>query len=336
MRWEQQSVAVDDGALPGLERIGLVRSVRTPQFDGITFHEVLCKSALNKVPNASMLPFRYTVNGYRGCSHACRYCFARPTHEYLDLDCGNDFDTQIIVKANIVEVLRRELHRTSWRREKVALGTNTDPYQRAEGRYALMPGIIGALAESGTPLSILTKGTLLRRDLPLLVEAAAQVPVSVAVSLAVADPVLHTDIEPGTPSPQARLGLISAIRHAGLDCHVMVAPVLPYLTDSVEHFDALLREIAAAGATGVTVLGLHLRGPTRGWFMSWLARSRPELVAAYRELYARGAYLPGHYRKTLRERVEPLIARYGLGGQRRAVTECTTDPAAAPPQPTLF
>ncbi|BBY08320.1 Rv2578c family radical SAM protein [Mycobacterium noviomagense] len=335
MRWEQQSVAVDDGALPGLERIGFVRTVRTPQFEGITFHEVLCKSALNKVPNSSMLPFRYTVNGYRGCSHACRYCFARPTHEYLDLDCGDDFDTQIIVKTNVVDVLRRELHRKSWRREKVALGTNTDPYQRAEGRYALMPGIIGALAESGTPLSILTKGTLLRRDLPLIAEAAAQVPVSVAVSLAMADPLLHKDIEPGTPSPQARLGLISAIRNAGLDCHVMVAPVLPYLTDSTEHLDALLREIAVAGGTGVTVLGLHLRGSTRGWFMSWLARSHPELVARYQELYGRGSYLPEQYRNTLRQKVEPLIARYGLAGERRAFTETATDPAAVA-QPTLF
>ena len=231
-------MSVDDGALPGLQRIGLVRSVRTPQFEGITFHEVLCKSALNKVPNAAMLPFRYTVNGYRGCSHACRYCFARPTHEYLDLDCGNDFDTQVIVKTNVADVLRRELRRPSWRGETVALGTNTDPYQRAEGRYALMPGIIGALADSGTPFSILTKGTLLRRDLSLITEAARRVDVSVAVSLAVGDPELHKDVEPGTPSPQARLGLISAVRDAGLDCHVMVAPVLPRLTDSAEHLDA--------------------------------------------------------------------------------------------------
>lgn len=177
MRWARQAVAVngmpvDDGALPGLQRIGLVRSVRAPQFDGITFHEVLCKSALNKVPNAAALPFRYTVNGYRGCSHACRYCFARPTHEYLDFNPGTDFDTQVVVKTNVAAVLRHELRRPSWRRETVALGTNTDPYQRAEGRYALMPGIIGALAASGTPLSILTKGTLLRRDLPLIAEAA--------------------------------------------------------------------------------------------------------------------------------------------------------------------
>lgn len=256
MRWDGQSVDVDDGALPGLARLGLVRSVRTPQFEGITFHEILCKSALNKVPDAANLPFHYTVNGFRGCSHACRYCFARPTHEYLDFDCGIDFDTQLVVKVNVAEVLRRELARRSWTRETVALGTNTDPYQRAEGRYALMPGIIAALADARTPFSILTKGTLLQRDLPLLEEAAQRVDVSVAVSLAVGDPELHRLVEPGTPTPDARLALIRAIRTAGLDCHVMVAPVLPMLTDTTEQLDALLTRIAEAGATGVTVFGL--------------------------------------------------------------------------------
>jgi DNA repair photolyase len=338
MRWEGQGVGVDDGALPGLQRMGFIRSVRPPQFEGMTFHEILCKSALNKVPNAAMLPFRYTVNGYRGCSHACRYCFARPTHEYLDLDPGADFDTQVVVKTNVAEVLRRELSRRSWQRETVALGTNTDPYQRAEGRYALMPGIIAALADSGTPFSILTKGTLLRRDLPLITEAARRVDVSVAVSLAVGDPDLHKDVEPGTPTPQARLGLISAVREAGLDCHVMVAPVLPYLTDSVAHLDALLGEIAGAGATGVTAFGLHLRGSTRGWFMAWLARSHPELVAVYRELYGRGAYLPSDYKKMLHDRVAPLIAKHGLAPDRRpfrAVSAPSVDCAEAL-QPTLF
>lgn len=336
MRWDRQGVAVDDGALPGLERIGFVRSVRTPHFDGITFHEVLCKSALNKVPDASALPFHYTVNAYRGCSHACRYCFARPSHEYLELNCGNDFDTQIIVKTNVVDVLRRELQRKSWRRDIVALGTNTDPYQRAEGRYALMPGIIGALADSGTPLSILTKGALLRRDLPLIADAAARVPVRVAVSLAVGDPGLHRAVEPGTPGPQARLALITAIRDAGLDCHVMVAPVLPHLTDSVEHLDELLSQIASAGATGATVMGLHLRGSTRGWFMSWLARTHPDLVARYRELYRRGAYLPPHYRDELKARAAPLLAKYRLGGDRLPSSEPAPVAAAAPLQPTLF
>ena len=337
MRWDGQGVSVDDGALPGLQRIGFVRSVRTPQFEGITFHEVLCRSALNKVPNASMLPFRYTVNGYRGCSHACRYCFARPTHEYLDLDCGTDFDSQVVVKTNVAEVLRHELNRKSWQRETVALGTNTDPYQRAEGRYALMPGIIGALADSGTPFSILTKGTLLRRDLPLIADAAKRVDVSVAVSLAVGDPVLHRDVEPGTPSPQARLGLIAAIRDAGLDCHVMVAPVLPKLTDSVEHLDDLLGQIAAAGASGVTVFGLHLRGSTRGWFMAWLARSHPELVGEYRQLYRRGAYLPSDYRDMLRDRVTPLVYKYALAPRRSFRTaEGPAALTAETTQPTLF
>ncbi|WP_006246678.1 Rv2578c family radical SAM protein [Mycolicibacterium tusciae] len=338
MRWERQGVSVDDGALPGLQRIGFVRSVRSPQFEGMTFHEILCKSALNKVPNAAMLPFRYTVNGYRGCSHACRYCFARPTHEYLEFDSGDDFDTQVVVKTNVADVLRRELSRRSWQRETVALGTNTDPYQRAEGRYALMPGIIAALADSGTPFSILTKGTLLRRDLPLITEAAARVDVSVAVSLAVGDPELHRDVEPGTPTPQARLGLISAVRDAGLDCHVMVAPVLPHLTDSAAQLDALLSQIAAAGATGVTAFGLHLRGSTRGWFMAWLSRSHPELVGVYRELYRRGAYLPSDYKKMLHDRVTPLIARHGLAPHRRPFRAAAAPAAdcAETLQPTLF
>ncbi|HUO37085.1 MAG TPA: Rv2578c family radical SAM protein [Mycobacterium sp.] len=348
MRWDHQAVNLDDGALPGLRRLGFVRSVRAPQFDGITFHEVLCKSALNKVPNAgsdvagrpapTMLPFSYTVNGYRGCSHACRYCFARPTHEYLEFDSGRDFDTQIVVKVNVADVLRRELRRGSWRREMVALGTNTDPYQRAEGRYALMPGIIGALTESQTPFSILTKGTLLRRDLPLLGDAAETVPVSVAVSLAVHDPDLHRDVEPGTPSPAARLALITAIRDAGLDCHVMVAPVLPYLTDAGEHLDTLLNQIAAAGATGATVLGLHLRGSNRGWFMAWLARSHPDLLPVYQNLYRRGAYLPPDYRRLLRDRSAPLLAKYGLApnDRRSGRSSIPTPEPANPLQPTLF
>lgn len=341
MRWDGQAVAraEADGALPGLERLGLVRSIRVPKFDGITFHEVLCKSALNKVPEASNLPFRYTVNAYRGCSHACRYCFARPTHEYLDFDSGNDFDRELVVKTNVAEVLRRELFRRSWTRDAVALGTNTDPYQRAEGRYALMPGIIAALADSGTPFSILTKGTLLRRDLPLIVDAGARVGVSVAVSLAMLDPDLHRSVEPGTPTPDARLELISAIAAAGLDCHVMVAPVLPYLTDSQAHLEALLSRIAAAGATGVTVFGLHLRGATRGWFLAWLGSTYPELLPRYRELYGRGAYLGPQYREQLRNRVAPLVARYGLGGGANRLDTMRTAPAAVSAgavQPALF
>lgn len=240
-------------------------------------------------------------------------CFARPTHEYLELDAGRDFETQIVVKTNVVEVLRAELGRPSWRREHVALGTNTDPYQRAEGRYRLMPGIIDALASSGTPFSILTKGTLLRRDIPLLVEAQQRVPVGVAISLAVLDHDLQQSVEPGTPTARARIDLVRALRDAGLPCGVLVAPVMPWLTDSVEHLDALLGELAAAGATGVTALPLHLRGSVKPWFLRWLAGERPDLVGRYRRLYGSGAYAPAEYRDWLEARLRPLLAAHGFG-----------------------
>ncbi|HEU4808112.1 MAG TPA: radical SAM protein, partial [Homoserinimonas sp.] len=168
MRWSAQQLDGEQAdALPGLAKLNnLVRTVRTPEFDGVTFYEVLAKSALNKVPTASHMPFGWTINPMRGCLHQCTYCFARPTHNYLDLDAGRDFDTRIIVKVNVADVLAKELSKPSWGHHPVALGTNTDPYPRAEGRYRLRPGIIAALASSGTPLSILTKGTLLRRDIP--------------------------------------------------------------------------------------------------------------------------------------------------------------------------
>jgi DNA repair photolyase len=248
----------------------------------------------------------------RGCLHACSYCFARPTHEYLELDAGRDFETQIVVKTNLVEVLRAELARPGWRREHVALGTNTDPYQRAEGRYRLMPGVIEALASAGTPFSILTKGTLLRRDLPLLVDAARSVEVGLAVSLAIGDEALQQSVEPGTPTPRARLELIRAVREAGLPCGVFVAPVMPWLTDSTEHLDSLLADLAEAGATGVTVLPMHLRGPVKPWFLSWLAAERPALVGRYRRLYGSSAYAPEAYRRRLHERVGPLLTRHGF------------------------
>ncbi|MGN2637209.1 Rv2578c family radical SAM protein [Nocardia takedensis] len=336
MRWQNQTLAAEDGALPGLARAGFVRSVRTPEFDGVTFHEVLCKSALNKVAGSSSLPFGWTINPMRGCSHACRYCFARPTHEYLDLDAGRDFDAEIVVKTNVAAVLRAELRRRSWRREPVALGTNTDPYQRAEGRYRLMPGIIAALAESGTPFSVLTKGTLLRRDLPLLREAARSVPVRLAISLAILDPDLHRGMEPGTPSPRARLDLIGALTEAGFAVNVMVAPILPHLTDDPAHLDALFGAIAGAGAASAVTLPLRLNGATRGWYLAWLAEHRPALLPRYRQLY-RGANVDPAYAATLRERVVPLLERHGLNGRRESA-EADAPSAAAPadPQLTLF
>jgi DNA repair photolyase len=313
MRWGTQQVGQDgigtDAVLPGLR--GLLRSVRTPEFAGMVFHEVEAKSALNRVPGGG-LPFGWTVNPYRGCSHACTYCFARNTHTYLDLDPGEDFNRQVVVKVNVARVLERELRSPRWRRERVAMGTNTDPYQRVEGRYRLMPGVITALARSGTPFSVLTKGTLLARDLPLLSSVSRDVAVGLGVSIALADRELQASLEPGTPTPAARLDLVRRVTDAGLACGVMVAPVLPLLTDSVAALDELLARIAAAGASGATVLPLHLRPGTREWFLRWLAGAHPELVGPYGRLYGRGSYVDPRYREALAERVAPLLRRHGL------------------------
>jgi DNA repair photolyase len=319
VRWSGQSVDVagrDDGALelPGLNQAirGHLRTVTTPEFAGLRFHEVVARSALNAVPGGSPMPFSFTINPYRGCSHACVYCFARGTHRYLELDTGLGFDREIVVKVNLVSVLERELARPSWRREHVAMGTNTDPYQRAEGRYRLMPGVIRALAASGSPFSILTKGTLLRRDVPLLASVRADVPVGLGLSIAIWDDELHRSLEPGAPSPRARLELVRALAEAGLPCGVMLAPVLPWLTDSEEALDAAIGEIAAAGATGVTAIPLHLRPGAREWFLGWLEREHPALVPGYLRLYGRGSQASKEYRTWLAARIRPLVARHGL------------------------
>ncbi|MCQ6270033.1 Rv2578c family radical SAM protein [Pseudarthrobacter sp. R1] len=319
MRWDAQALlpppaeTLAAGAPTALLPLaGLVRSVTTPDFAGITFHEVTAKSVLNKIPAGSRMPFEWTINPYRGCSHACVYCFARKTHTYLDFDAGLDFDSQVVVKVNAAEVLRKELAKPSWTRQQVALGTNTDPYQRAEGRYQLMPGIISALADSGTPLSILTKGTLLARDIPLLKSAATQVPVGVGISLAMTDEALSEAVEPGTPGPRARLKLVSRLRDAGLPCGVMAMPILPWLSDSDEALDSLFASLASAGATGVTAGALYLKPGTREWFMKWIAANHPGLAGHYRRLYGTGSYASKEYRAWLAGKGRYFKARHGF------------------------
>ncbi|MEO5992407.1 MAG: Rv2578c family radical SAM protein [Arthrobacter sp.] len=351
MRWDAQALnpASEDWAAAGqgtvaaggspaaadalLPLLGLVRSVTTPEFAGVTFHEVTAKSVLNKVAAGSRMPFEWTINPYRGCSHACVYCFARKSHTYLDFDAGLDFDSQVVVKINAAEVLRRELAKPSWARQHVALGTNTDPYQRAEGRYRLMPGIIGALADSGTPLSILTKGTLLARDIPLLKHAAAQVPVGVGISLAMTDERLAEAVEPGTPGPRARLKLITRLREAGLPCGVMAMPILPWLSDSDEALDSLFASLASAGATGVTAGALYLKPGTREWFMQWVAKEHPQLAGRYRRLYGTGSYAAKEYRDWLSGRIRYFKARHGFSGsQGFSHRDLNDDPGSRDPR----
>lgn len=240
-------------------------------------------------------------------------CFARRTHEYLDLDSGRDFDTKIMVKVNAPELVRAELARPSWAGESIAMGTNTDPYQRAEGRYRLMPGIIGALRDFGNPFSILTKGRLILRDAELIAAAAEETDVSLAVSVGFVDEVLWRSVEPGTPRPSARLDVVRRFADLGLGCSVLMAPILPGLTDSEEQIDRTVAAIAAAGALRVTPLILHLRTGAKEWYAAWLAREHPDLVGRYRELYGNGAYAPKPYRELVAARVRQAARRHGLG-----------------------
>ncbi|HKS98475.1 MAG TPA: Rv2578c family radical SAM protein [Rugosimonospora sp.] len=476
MRWEGLSNSAETGtnddstewsraaplplALPG----AVARTFNTPGFAGMTFYEIQAKSIINRVPAQSRVPFQWTINPYRGCSHACTYClaadtpvlmangasraiadlrvgdaiygtvpvgnrrryvmtevrdhwssvrpayrvtlangtelvssadhrfltahgwrhvsgegggpdghsplttedrlvttlgpqqveaveplgvdvtlydistgtgdfiangvishncFARNTHTYLDLDSGHDFDSRIVVKLNAGALLRRELAAPRWRGGHIAMGTNVDCYQRAEGRYRLMRDILAALRDFANPFSILTKGTLILRDLDLLREAARVTSVSVSFSVGFVDEELWRTVEPGTPSPRRRLDVVRQLSDAGFEVGVLMAPVLPGLTDDDESIDATVSAIAAAGAVSATPLPLHLRTGAREWYLSWLSRTRPDLLPRYRELFARGAYSPAAYQRELTERVHAAARRHripaSMPGQARRV-----------------
>ncbi len=259
-------------------------------------------------------------------------CFARNTHSYLDLDSGHDFDSKIVVKVNAPELARKELASPKWAGEHVAMGTNVDCYQRAEGRYRLMPGIIGALRDAANPFSILTKGTLILRDLDLLAEAAEVTDVGLNVSVGFVDKEISRSVESGTPSPERRLGVCATLTGRGLRCGVLMGPVLPFLTDSPGQLEATVRLAAEAGAAHVTPIVLHLRPGAREWFLRWLGEHFPELVASYRGLYGRGAYAPRAYQGQIAEQVRDLAERYGVGRASPAGARRIGPPPARPPR----
>ncbi|MGH2901085.1 MAG: radical SAM protein, partial [Solirubrobacteraceae bacterium] len=300
MRWRSLTTEAAEGArLPGYRDPGNVRRFDAPEALDMRFYEVHAKSVLNRVPEASRMPFRWTINPYRGCSHACVYCFARPTHAYLGFDAGRDFEREIVVKVNAPEVVRAELGRPSWAGEHVAMGTNTDPYQWVESRYRLMPGIWGAMRDARNPCSILTKSPLLLRDLGAMLEVAAVTDIHANLSIPALDPKAWRASEPHTPHPQARLEAVAELNRAGIPTGVLVAPLMPGINDAPEQLAPLLEAAAAAGATTVGGVALHLRGDVRRIFMDWLGAYRPDLVGRYERLYADGAYAPPHERKRL-------------------------------------
>jgi DNA repair photolyase len=274
-------------------------------------------------------------------------CFARNSHTYLDLDSGEDFNSKVVVKVNAAELLRNKLASPSWRGEPIAMGSNVDCYQRAEGRYELMRGIISALRDAANPFSILTKGTLILRDLDLLQEAAEVTQVGLNVSAGFVDKSLWRLIESGTPAPERRLEACATLNDSGLDCGVLMGPIVPYLSDSLSQLDVTVRRIADAGATHVSPIVLHLRKGAREWFLRWLQGAHPDLVPRYEEFYGRGAYAPKKYQERINGQVRELAERYGIGkrgargsGRGRAVEQVSPAPPAPPEwlprQQTLF
>jgi DNA repair photolyase len=243
-------------------------------------------------------------------------CFARNSHTYLDLDAGRDFDTKVVVKVNAPELVRKKLASPGWQGEHIAMGTNVDCYQRAEGRYRLMPRIIGALRDAANPFSILTKGTLILRDIELLAEAAQVTDVGLNVSVGFVDKELWRSVEPGTPAPGRRLEACAALNERGLGCGVLMGPVIPFLSDSPAQLEAAVRQIAATGATQVTPIVLHLRPGTREWFFGWLRASHPGLVGRYLDLYGHGAYAPKAYQARISGQVRELADKHGVGRPR--------------------
>jgi DNA repair photolyase len=300
VRWSNLETEVEERArLPGYRDDAVVRHFEAPDSVPTRFYEIRAKSILNRVPEASAMPFRWTINPYRGCSHACNFCFARPTHKYLDFDAGRDFEREIVVKVNAPERLRVELAKPSWKSDHVAMGTNTDPYQWVEGRYKLMRGIWQAMIGARNPSSILTKSPLLLRDLDLMRQLNEVTDFSAALSVPTIEERAWRETEPHTPNPRARLEAVAELTRAGIRTGVLIAPLMPGINDAPEQVAKILKLADEAGAAYVTGIALHLRGDVRRLFLDWLGERHPDLVPRYSELYRRGAYAPAQERRRL-------------------------------------
>jgi DNA repair photolyase len=349
MRWDEQRVE-NDLRLPGVGDGSVVRTFDAPEAMGINFHEVRARSALNHVPGGRY-GFSYTINQYRGCTHACKFCFARRTHTYLDFDADRDFEREIVVKVNVPELLRAELARPSWGRELVALGTNTDPYQWVESRYRMMPEILEALERARTPVSVLTKSPLVMRDVKIFERMAKKLPVSVNLSVPTLDEDAWRATEPHTPSPAARLDAVAELRRRGIDSGVLIAPLMPGINDHPDQVRPIVETARKAGATFLGGVALHLRGEVKDVFFAWLEAKRPDLLPRYEALYRDRAYMRPEQRKQTtaavrgwgRSRLRTSLAdRSGdgadprAGDDRSAPASPASAPPAEPPQRALF
>ena len=272
------------------------------------YRELPCKSALNRV---SGMPFRWSLNPYRGCVHACHYCYARATHPYLGLNADEDFATKIVVKTNMPEVLRQELGRQSWTRERVAIGTATDAYQPCEGRYRLTRRCLEALRDAHTPVSIVTKSTLILRDRELLAQLAHGPGATVYFTITTLDTQLWRLIEPGTPPPHKRLEVMRLLSSAGVPCGVFLAPILPGITDATESIDAVAAAAKAHGAVSFGSAVLRLAPVAKEHYLGFVEATFPDLLPRYERAYT-GTNISSDYQVAIERRLARIRERHGF------------------------
>ena len=283
--------------------------------DGATYQEVTCRSALNPVKG---MPFGWTLNPYRGCTHGCHYCFARRYHTQFELGVGDEFSSVILVKKNFVEVLRKELDRPAWKRDYVAFGTATDPYQPIEGHYKLTRRSLEALANARTPVGLITKGPMAVRDKDVLAELGRKARCTVYFSVPTVDEDAWRILEPGTAHPLQRLRAVRELNDAGVHAGVLMAPIVPGLTSHPAKLEKTIQAIADHGAAFMGANVLYLKEGTRVHFMNFLEKKFPELSKKYQKLYT-GAYAPKPYAKEVQSIIKLLQDRYGV--KRRSEME---------------
>ncbi len=292
--------------------------------DAARYQEVTCRSALNPVKG---MPFEWTLNPYRGCTHACHYCFARRYQTQFELGPGDHFSSIIFVKRNLPEVLARELDKRSWRRDMVAVGTATDPYQPIEGHYRLTRRSLEALLAARTPIGLVTKGPMVVRDADLLAELGRTAGCTVYLSVPTVDEDAWRALEPGTAHPLQRLRAVKLLRDAGVNAGVLMAPVVPGFTTQPARLEATIKAIAEHGAAFMGANLLYLKGGTKDHFMGFLAREFPHMVEGYNRLYPR-AYAPSQYASAVRSTIDALQKRYEVNRRVRRVAV----PSEVPPE----
>jgi DNA repair photolyase len=302
---------VKDGgvdALPDARRRG----------DAATYQEIRCRSALNRVKG---MPFmKWTLNPYRGCTHGCHYCFARRYQTQLELNAGDDFASVIFVKTNFVQVLRRELDRPSWAKENIGFGTATDPYQPIEGTYKISRGVLEALRDAATPVGIVTKGPMIVRDADLLQDLSERTTCRVHISIPTVDEDAWEKLEPGVAHPAQRLRAVRQLVDAGIDCGVLMAPIVPGFSTHPAKIERTIKAIAESGARSVGAMVMHLDGGTRDHFMAMLNREYPEMIEKYEKLYA-SKYVAKDYDKRVQEVVSLMRERYGIKPRKKKADE---------------